>query len=75
MSEMFDYDAELRLHNERFRDAARVGPRDNVLDIGCGTGQSTREAVRAAVDGSVVGVDASASMLERARQLSHDPRS
>jgi ubiquinone/menaquinone biosynthesis C-methylase UbiE len=72
MSEMFDYDAELRLHNELFRAAARVGPGDHVLDIGCGTGQSTREAARVAVAGSVLGVDVSAPMLERARQLSAD---
>jgi ubiquinone/menaquinone biosynthesis C-methylase UbiE len=72
MPEMFDYDAELRLHNELFRVAASVGPSDRVLDIGCGTGQSTREAARAAVAGSAVGVDVSAPMLERASQLSDD---
>ncbi|KQX65288.1 class I SAM-dependent methyltransferase [Streptomyces sp. Root1310] len=72
MSDLFDYDAELRLHNEVFRAAARVGSRDRVLDVGCGTGQSTREAARAAVDGSVLGVDVSAPMLERARRLSDD---
>ena len=43
-----------------------------VLDIGCGTGQSTREAARAAGTGSALGVDVSAPMLERARQLSDD---
>ncbi|WP_344948015.1 class I SAM-dependent methyltransferase [Sphaerisporangium flaviroseum] len=69
-TDLFDYDAELRLHNELFRAAARVGSRDRVLDIGCGTGQSTREAARAAVGGCAVGVDPSARMLERARQLS-----
>jgi SAM-dependent methyltransferase len=69
-TDLFDYDAELRLHNEHFRAAARVGSGDHVLDIGCGTGQSTREAARAAVTGSVVGVDLSARMLERARHLS-----
>jgi SAM-dependent methyltransferase len=42
----FDYDAELRLHDELFRGAAGVCPDDRVLDIGCGTGQSTREAAR-----------------------------
>jgi SAM-dependent methyltransferase len=72
MSDLFDYDAELRLHNELFRAAARVGPCDHVLDIGCGTGQSTREAARAATTGSAVGVDLSAPMLERARRLSAD---
>ena len=70
LPDLFDYDAELRLHNEHFRAAARVGTRDRVLDVGCGTGQSTREAARAAVTGSVLGIDVSAAMLERARQLS-----
>ena len=42
------YDAELRRHDERFRAAVKVGPRDRVLDIGCGAGKSTREAARAA---------------------------
>jgi SAM-dependent methyltransferase len=62
-------DDEIRPHNERFRAAARVGPGDRVLDIGCGTGQSTREAARAAADGSVLGVDLSAPAIELARQL------
>jgi ubiquinone/menaquinone biosynthesis C-methylase UbiE len=72
MSDLFDYDAELRVHNELFRAAARVGSGDHVLDIGCGTGLSTREAARAAVAGSVLGVDTSAPMLERARQICDD---
>lgn len=71
-TELFDYDAELRLHNEHLRAAARVGARDRVLDIGCGTGQTTREAARAAVTGSALGVDVSEPMLERARRLSAD---
>lgn len=71
-TELFDYDAELRLYNEHFRAAARVGSHDRVLDIGCGTGQTTREAARAAVAGSALGVDVTAPMLERARQLSDD---
>lgn len=74
MSDLFDYDAELQLYNEHFRAAARVGSHDRVLDIGCGTGQTTREAARAAINGSAVGVDLSAPMLERARQLSRHQR-
>jgi SAM-dependent methyltransferase len=72
MSDLFDYDAELRLYNEHFRAAARVGSHHRVLDIGCGTGQSTREAARAAVAGTAVGVDVSAPMLERAGQISDE---
>lgn len=63
------YDAELHRHNVHFRAAARVGPGDCVLDIGCGAGQSTREAARAAVTGSATGVDVSVPVLDRARRL------
>jgi SAM-dependent methyltransferase len=63
------FEAEDRRHNARFREAAAVGPRDRVLDIGCGTGKSTREAARAATSGSALGVDLSARMLAEARRL------
>jgi len=69
---ILDYDAELSLYNERLRAATGVGPADRVLDIGCGTGQTTRDAARVAVSGHVLGVDISAPMLERARQLSDE---
>ncbi len=70
--ELFDYDAELRSHTAHFFAAAQVGAGDRVLDIGCGTGQTTREAARAAVDGSAVGVDISAVMLDEARRISDE---
>jgi len=63
------YDAELRRHNEVLRRAGGVQSRDHVLDIGCGTGQTTRQAARAAWAGSVLGVDVSAPAIERARDL------
>ena len=71
-TEPFDYDAELRRQNDRLRAAASVGRRDHVLDVGCGTGQTTRDAARAAVNGRAVGIDVAAPMLERARQLSDE---
>ena len=70
--DLFDYDAELRRHTAHFFAAAKVGAGDRVLDIGCGTGQTTREAARAAVDGVAVGVDISEVMLEQARRISDD---
>jgi len=63
------YDAELRRHNEVLRRALDVQLDDHVLDIGCGTGQTTRQAARTAQAGSALGVDISATAIERARGL------
>ena len=69
---MIDYDSELRAYQERLRAATEIRPGDHVLDIGCGEGQSTRDAARAAAPGRVLGVDVSAPALERARRLAVD---
>ncbi len=69
-----DYDAELRLHNEVLRGACRIQRHEHVLDIGCGTGQTTRDAGRMAPAGSALGVDISASAIERARELARAER-
>ncbi|MCU1683380.1 MAG: methyltransferase [Amycolatopsis sp.] len=63
-------DAGARAQNAAFRAATGIMASDRVLDVGCGTGQSTRDAARAAVSGSVLGVDLSSLMLESARELS-----
>jgi ubiquinone/menaquinone biosynthesis C-methylase UbiE len=63
------YDAELRRHNQVLRRSCGVQLHDHVLDIGCGTGQTTREAARTAQAGSALGVDISAAAIERAREL------
>ena len=63
------YDAELRRHNQVLRQACGVQLHDHVLDIGCGTGQTTRQAARTAQAGSALGVDISAPAIERAREL------
>ncbi|MGY1615452.1 class I SAM-dependent methyltransferase [Geodermatophilus sp. SYSU D00691] len=52
--------------------AAGIGPGDRVLDVGCGTGSTTREAGRRAVSGAVLGVDLSAAMLAVARRAAAD---
>jgi len=64
-----DFDAELRLHDEVLRRTCNIRADDRVLDIGCGTGRTTRDAARSAGKGSALGVDISASMIERAREL------
>ena len=63
------FDAEIAGHNAHFRAAAAIRPGESVLDVGCGTGQSTREAAAAASPGQVLGVDISGPMLEHARLL------
>jgi SAM-dependent methyltransferase len=55
-------------YNPRFLDAARIGPGDRVLDVGCGTGDTTRAAARLADRAEALGVDLSATMIEVARQ-------
>ena len=63
------YDAELQRHNEVLRRAVGVQRHDHVLDIGCGTGQTTRQAARTARAGSALGVDVAATAIKRAREL------
>lgn len=63
------FDAEIGAHNAHFRAAAAIRRGETVLDIGCGTGESTREAAAAASPGHVLGVDISAPLLEHARRL------
>jgi ubiquinone/menaquinone biosynthesis C-methylase UbiE len=65
---LFDYDLELGRYRERLREVLDIRPRDRVVDIGCGTGQTTRDAARAASPGTALGLDLSDQMLARARQ-------
>ena len=64
------YESASRRQWQRFLDAGLIASDDVVLDIGCGTGKSTRDAAHIASQGSVMGVDLSAVMLERARERS-----
>lgn len=53
----------------RVADAARLAPGERVLDVACGTGAMTQEALtRVAPDGDVIGLDASPDMLAVARR-------
>jgi SAM-dependent methyltransferase len=66
------YDEALRAYRTRMRAAAAVADGEDVLDVGCGNGQSTRDAAAATPGGSVLGIDLSGPMLERARVLTRE---
>lgn len=55
-------------HWERFMSAVAFAPDEAVLDIGCGSGAATRAVARRVHEGSVLGIDVSARMLERASE-------
>jgi SAM-dependent methyltransferase len=62
------YDATVAEHERALQEAAAIRSEDRVLDVGCGTGQSTRTAARAASAGTARGVDLSRRMVGRARR-------
>lgn len=61
------YDRAVAGYQRRLMIAAAIGAGERVLDIGCGNGEASRAA--AAAGGSVLGVDLSSAMLDRARAL------
>jgi SAM-dependent methyltransferase len=75
------YDAFVREHrvyrllNQRLVDAANLASARRVLDLGCGTGATALACLRVLdADAEIVGVDASAEMIEVARANVLDPR-
>lgn len=66
------FDRAVAVYHQRLLEVAAIGERDHVLDVGCGTGQTTRDAARAASTGSALGVDLSARMLDHARRRATD---
>jgi SAM-dependent methyltransferase len=61
------FDRSVAAYHRRLLDQAAIDTKDHVLDVGCGTGQTTRDAARAASAGSALGVDLSSRMLDHAR--------
>src|SRR5215207_3552260 len=53
---------------------AAIGRADRVVDIGCGTGSTTRAAGRVAIEGGALGVDLSAAMLRQAAHRAQEER-
>ena len=66
------FDRGVAAYHDTFMAAAGIASGERVLDIGCGTGQTTRDAARAASEGSALGVDLSVRMIELARGLATD---
>jgi SAM-dependent methyltransferase len=62
------FERSMTAYDGSFHAAAAISNTDRVLDIGCGTGKSTRDAARKAASGSVLGVDLSSRMIEYARR-------
>jgi SAM-dependent methyltransferase len=62
------FDAVVARYDPPFFEAAAIAPDERVLDIGCGNGQTTRDAARRATNGAALGVDLSSQMIERARR-------
>ncbi|HWM72429.1 MAG TPA: methyltransferase domain-containing protein [Nocardioides sp.] len=63
------FDRSVAGYHAAFVDAAGIVSTDRVLDIGCGTGQDTRDAARAAASGRALGVDLSTRMIAYARNV------
>jgi ubiquinone/menaquinone biosynthesis C-methylase UbiE len=68
------YDAMLQGFTRRLLQAADVSPGQRVLDVGCGSGQTTCAAARAAWPGSAVGADLSGPLLKEARRRAERER-
>jgi SAM-dependent methyltransferase len=60
------YNAAVRRHTQVLLNRAAIGEAADVLDIGCGCGETTRLAARRAIRGSALGVDISELMIARA---------
>lgn len=74
---MADWDPELYNCFRRYRaepfeiilERLRFGRGEQIIDLGCGTGENTVELARRSPDGVVVGLDSSPAMIERALKL------
>ena len=66
------FDAGVARYTGPFLAAADIRPGHDVLDVGCGNGQTTCAAARLSGTGTVTGVDLSSRMLDLARRRAAD---
>jgi SAM-dependent methyltransferase len=66
------YDRMLEPLTKLLLDAARLEQGDDVLDVGCGCGATSRAAADLVDPGRVMGIDLSVPMLERGQELAAD---
>ena len=69
-----EYERLLGVFDRALVAAGDVGPGDRILEIGCGTGATTRALAARAADGSVLGLDLSGPMLTVARSAADRER-
>jgi cyclopropane fatty-acyl-phospholipid synthase-like methyltransferase len=62
------FDEGVAAYRTQFLAAAAIEETATVLDVGCSSGQATRDAARCATAGSTLGVDLSSRMIELARR-------
>ena len=62
------FDRSVAAYHQGLLTTASITGEERVLDIGCGAGQTTIDAARAAARGAALGVDLSARMLDVARR-------
>jgi ubiquinone/menaquinone biosynthesis C-methylase UbiE len=62
------FDEAVAAYHSQFLAAAAIDETATVLDVGCGSGQATRDAARCATAGSALGVDLSSHMIQLARR-------
>jgi SAM-dependent methyltransferase len=63
-----EFDRSVAAHHRALLETAAIADGVQVLDLGCGTGQTTRDAARCTPSGSALGVDLSSAMLDVARR-------
>src|SRR6266508_5916455 len=62
------FDESIAPHHRRLLAALELTEQTQALDVGCGTGQMTRDVARLAPSGSALGLDLSARMIDVARR-------